>query len=104
MMRARVFCSSRRRNTSFALVTGVHTCALPILAVSIILYHRAIDDHEERAWLWASLAGCYSFVFPAPVWWMLHRADLAPPVDAMALFLLSLVVNSVIYLWMKFRR
>src|SRR3546814_4669555 len=50
------------------------------LAVSMILYHRAIDDHEERAWLWASLAGWYSFVFPAPVWWMLHRADLAPPV------------------------
>lgn len=74
------------------------------LAVSMVLYHRAIDDHEERAWLWASLAGWYSFVFPAPVWWMLHRANLAPPVDAMALFLLSLVVNAVIYLWMKFRR
>src|SRR3546814_3504615 len=27
-----VFCSSRRRHTSCALVTGVQTCALPILA------------------------------------------------------------------------
>src|SRR3546814_18698192 len=74
------------------------------LAVSRFLYPRAIDEHEDRAWLWVSRADCSSFVFPAPVWWMLHRAVLAPPVDAMALFLLSLVVNAVIYLWMKFRR
>src|SRR3546814_3547550 len=26
----KIFCSSRRRHTSFALVTGVQTCALPI--------------------------------------------------------------------------
>src|SRR3546814_19426794 len=29
-----VFCSSRRRHTSCALVTGVHTCALPIWHLS----------------------------------------------------------------------
>src|SRR3546814_12420065 len=33
------FCSSRRRHTSCALVTGVQTCALPISLV-----HPAIDD------------------------------------------------------------
>jgi len=88
-------------NPGFAI--GASLLWLLGLAVSMILYHRAIDDHEERAWLWASLAGWYSFVFPAPVWWMLHRADLAPPVDAMLLFLLSLVVNAIVYLWMKFR-
>src|SRR3546814_8084329 len=30
-----LFCSSRRRHTSCALVTGVQTCALPIFAVAI---------------------------------------------------------------------
>lgn len=73
------------------------------LAVCMILYHRAIDDHEEHAWLWASTAGWYAFIFPAPVWWVLHRAGMAPPADAMILFLLSLVVNAIVYLWLKFR-
>lgn len=73
------------------------------LAVGMILYHRAIDDHEERAWLWAGLAGWYAFVFPAPVWWVLHRAALAPPVSVMALFLLTMLVNAAVYLWFKFR-
>ena len=69
----------------------------------MIIYHRAIDDHEERAWLWASMAGWYAFIFPAPVWWVLHRAGMAPPVDAMILFVFSLVANCIVYLWLKFR-
>lgn len=73
------------------------------LLVSMIIYHRSIDDHEERAWLWAGLAGWYAFIFPAPVWWVLHRAGLAPPADAMLLFVLSMVANGVVYLWLKFR-
>lgn len=73
------------------------------LAIAMIFYHRTIDDHEERAWLWACVAGWYAFIFPAPVWWVLHRADLAPPADAMLLFCLSLIVNAVVWLWLKFR-
>lgn len=73
------------------------------LAICMILYHRAIDDHEERAWLWASMAGWYAFIFPAPVWWVLHRAGMAPPADAMILFIFSLIVNAIVYLWLKFR-
>lgn len=73
------------------------------LAVGMVLYHRAIDDHEERAWLWASTAGWYTFIFPAPVWWVLHRAGMAPPADTMILFIFSLVVNAIVYLWLKFR-
>lgn len=73
------------------------------LAICMIIYHRAIDDHEERAWLWAGVAGWYAFIFPAPVWWVLHRAGQAPPADAMLLFLLSLLVNLIVYLWLKFR-
>lgn len=73
------------------------------LAVGVAIYHRSIDDHEQRAWLWAGLAGWYAFIFPAPVWWVLHRAALAPPVDAMLLFLVSMVANAIVYLWLKFR-
>jgi hypothetical protein len=73
------------------------------LAIAMVVYHRSIDDHEERAWLWAGLAGWYALIFPAPVWWLLHRADIAPAPDAMLLFLLSMAVNAVVYLWLKFR-
>ncbi|MDO9369345.1 MAG: hypothetical protein Q7T68_12320 [Sphingopyxis sp.] len=73
------------------------------LAITMTIYHRAIDDHEERAWLWAGLAGWYAFIVPAPAWWILHRASLAPPADVMLLFVLSMVVNAIVYLWLKFR-
>lgn len=73
------------------------------LAISMTIYHRTIDDHEERAWLWAGLAGWYAFIVPAPVWWVLHRAAMAPPVDAMLLFLLSMAVNAIVWLWLKYR-
>lgn len=73
------------------------------MAVCMLIYHRAVDDHEERAWLWAATAGWYTIMFCAPVWWVLHRASLAPPADAMILFILSMVVNGVVWLWLKFR-
>ena len=31
--------------------------ALPSLGGATVLYHRTIDDHEERAYLWASTLG-----------------------------------------------
>ena len=73
------------------------------LILSLVLYHRAIDDHEERAYLWACLTSWYAIVLATPAWWVLHRADLAPPVDAMILFLVALVANAVVWLWLKFR-
>ena len=73
------------------------------LTIGMIAYHRSIDDHEERAWLWACVAGWYAFVFPAPAWWVLHRADLAPSVDVAVLFSFSLIVNALVWLWLKFR-
>ena len=73
------------------------------LAICIPLFHRSVDDHEERALLWAGLAAWYAFALAAPVWWLLHGASLAPPVDAMLLFTGSIIVNAIVYLWFKFR-
>src|SRR3546814_7160434 len=39
-----VFFSSRRRHTRCALVTGVQTCALPILAMNAAAINKAIRD------------------------------------------------------------
>lgn len=73
------------------------------LAVSLLAYHRSVDDHEREAYHLGTLAGFYAFVIPCPMWWVLDRADLAPPVMAMPLFLFSIGVNAVVYLWFKFR-
>ncbi len=82
---------------TLALIWGVG------ISIAVFIYQGAIDDHERHAYLWAGLAGYYAFIVPAPVWWVLARADLAPPVDAMPLFALTLVVNAAVYLWLKFR-
>ncbi len=73
------------------------------ISIAVVVYQRTIDDHERHAYLWAGLAGYYAFVVPAPAWWVLARADLAPPVNAMLLFALTIVVNAGVYLWLKFR-
>lgn len=73
------------------------------VVVAMVIYHRSVDDHERRAYHLGGLAGFYAFVFPCPVWWVLARAELAPPVEAMPLFVLSLAANAVVYFWFKFR-
>src|SRR3546814_3977987 len=42
------FCSSRRRHTSCALVTGVQTCALPICLKSSVLATSLAKKHGSR--------------------------------------------------------
>lgn len=73
------------------------------LAVALFFYHHSVDDHERQAYHLGGLAGFYAFIIPCPVWWVLSRAELAPPVEAMPLFVLSLLVNAIAYLWFKFR-
>ena len=73
------------------------------MALSVLMYHRSVDDHEKQAYLWGALAGFYAVVFPAPAWWLLERGGLAPPVDGMILFLLALSANAIVYFWLKFR-
>src|SRR3546814_6019354 len=54
------FFSSRRRHTSFALVTGVQTCALPIFT----LVTRGFMDHLARMeieWACTKLSHAFSY-------------------------------------------
>lgn len=73
------------------------------MTISLILYHRSVDDHEERAYLWAGTAAWYTLTLAAPTWWVLHRASLAPAPDVMLLFLGALAVNAAVWLWLKYR-
>lgn len=92
-------------NTALSPTVAIALSALWVvgLALSLIAYERTIDDHERRAYHLGTLWGFYAFVIPCPAWWVLHRAGLAPPIDAMILFVASLVVNALVYLWFKFR-
>src|SRR3546814_9826944 len=52
MLWTSVFCSSRRRHTRCALVTGVQTCALPIFGSNPLISHSAggflVSDPVKR--------------------------------------------------------
>ena len=86
-----------------ALAIGLSVLWVFGLLVALIIYQRSVDDHERMAHYIGGLAGFYAFVFPCPVWWVLWRADVAPPVEVMPLFALSLTANALVYLWFKFR-
>ncbi|WP_447763294.1 hypothetical protein [Sphingopyxis panaciterrae] len=92
-------------NGALSPTIAVTLAALWVLGLAILVpvYERVIDDHERQAYLRAGLASYYSFAIPIPAWWVLHRAGLAPPVDAMLLFFLAFFVNLAVYLWLKFR-
>ena len=83
-------------STSLALLFGI----------AAVLYHRAIDDHEERAYLWGSQIAYYFLAAAIPIYWLLFRGGLVPALTAggaMLLLLTSFVVQAVVWAWFKFR-
>ncbi len=76
------------------------------LGLAAFLYHRAIDDHEERAYLWGSQVAYYFVSLAIPAWWLLSRGGLVPPLDFAAAFsivLISFVIQAAVWAWFKFR-
>lgn len=81
------------------LVTGT-------FAASVALYHRAIDDHEERAYLWGSQIAYYFLILAFPAWWLLERGGIVAPIDTAIAFwaiLISFLVQGAVWAWLKFR-
>ena len=79
---------------------------LILFGVAAILYHRTIDDHEERAYLWGSQIAYYFLAASIPIYWLLFRGGLVPALTAggaMLLLLASFVVQAAIWAWFKFR-
>lgn len=91
--------------TPFAAIA----CAAGILIVTIVsmlLYHRVVDDHEERALLWANSGAYYALTVALPAAWLLARGGILPPVGmgtAVLLLLGSFVVQYAVWLWLKYR-
>lgn len=79
---------------------------LLLMGAAMWLYHRAIDDHEERAYLWGSQIAYYFIALAMPAWWLLSRGGIVPPLDfavAISLILTSFVVQAAVWAWLKFR-
>ncbi|MDQ3077761.1 MAG: hypothetical protein M3Q83_02845 [Pseudomonadota bacterium] len=77
-----------------------------LLGIAMWLYHRAIDDHEERAYLWGSQIAYYFVSLAIPAWWLLSRGGIVPPLDFTAAFsivIISFVVQAAVWAWFKFR-
>lgn len=80
--------------------------AVLLLAAASVLYHRTIDDHEERAYLWGSTLAFYFIAAALPVAWLLARGGWIAPVGigaAFVILLLSFVIQSLAWLWFKYR-
>lgn len=67
------------------------------------LWYFASDEHERDAYDAASVAGAGFFTVVAPVWWLATRAGLAPPPDAMALWIATMVLITAVWFWRRYR-
>lgn len=77
-----------------------------ILAATLVIYHRSIDDHEQQAYLWANSFAFYFLALTFPAAWLLGRGGLIAPLgfgSAMLILLAAFVVNFAVWAWLKFR-
>lgn len=79
-----------------ALIWGV---VLPIICWR---WHRVVDEHERAAYRDGAVAGFYVVGAAAPVWYWLWRGGLAPPVDAITLYVATVAVTGVVWLVRKY--
>ena len=82
-------------------VTGSIIYFISMITVCI-LYHKGMDEQEERAYLIANTASWYFLLAAVPIWWLLSRADIAPSIDGMAIAMASFIVNLAVWAWKKF--
>ncbi len=77
-----------------------------LLVAAAIIYHRTIDDHEERAYLWGSTIGYYFLILVFPLHWLLARGGLVSQLtigSALLLVLLSTFLQAIVWALFKFR-
>lgn len=76
------------------------------LVLATVLYHRTVDDHEERAYLWGSSVAFHFLAIALPVAWLLARGGLLALLGTGAiaiLLLMSVVLQGVVFIWLKYR-
>ena len=81
------------------VVVLVYALLLPLLGW---YWHRTIDEHEAQANATGAIAGIYAYSIITPSWWLLSRADLAPPQQPMIVFLIVLSVWGLVWIARRF--
>jgi len=77
-----------------------------VLGFTVVYYHRTVDDHEERAYLWGSTLAYYFLMLAFPLQWLLARGGLVPTLtfgSALLIILSSCVVQALVWALFKFR-
>ena len=66
-------------------------------------WYYSADEHERRANDVGFLLGGGVFLAVTPIWWIASRAGLAPPPDAMLLWLITTVLMTIGWIWYRSR-
>lgn len=95
-------------NAPLAPMTAILASVLLVvmLAFAAIYYHRTVDDHEERAYLWGSTIAYYFLLFAFPLYWLLARGGLVPILGigiALLIILISCILQAIVFCLFKFR-
>jgi hypothetical protein len=72
------------------------------LTAMFALCHRALDEQEEHAVLWASTIAWYFTLIIIPAWWILNRGNIAPEVNSILVIAAAIILQTVIWAWKKY--
>lgn len=76
--------------------------ALVIVPVLTWVWWRALDEHEAGAYSDGAVVALNFNLSVTAAWWVLARGGLMEPVEAMPVFMLTIVVWSAIWLWKRY--
>ena len=96
-----IYAAPGQIHPTFALVLSVVVALFALIGA--VWHHRAIDEQEERAILWANTVGFYTVVPSALIAETLTLAGLIEPVSHVAMMLAALAAAVTTYLWLRFR-
>jgi hypothetical protein len=64
-------------------------------------WRNSADEHERHASDFGRNAATGAFLAVTPAWWIAARAGLAPQPDAMVLWILTMLVSSIGWVWRR---
>jgi hypothetical protein len=92
-------------NGPISQVTAIIVATLWAIFVPILFFksHKIADEHENIAYLWSGTIGSYFMMIATPIWWLIGRAKIVPPVDAMIIMMATVFISALVALWIKYR-
>jgi uncharacterized protein YacL len=75
-----------------------------LMPVLCVYWHRSVaDEQEAAAYNKGALIGLYVYLLGAPTWWLLWRGGLLPEPNGIIIYMITIGVTGVIWLWAKYR-